>query len=183
MKSARHRQPLRLPPDHQERLRKQAERRGVSIQTYMHAAVLDRIEADEASYAKYKASRRERREERGGMLQGLGIRSPVAPAESMLSMAAAAPPVVVHVGTAGSSAPSEVERLAIFVADGPAFNRDQRLRQVVEMLKPSCASEREREQLARQLDSAVSERLKRRFGRLLGAAPAAADDSGRVKLR
>jgi hypothetical protein len=49
-------------------------------------------------------------------------------------------------------------RAAVVVTPGPEYLKDQRLRQAVDMLKPSCQSDAEREDLARRLDAAIAER-------------------------
>ena len=173
MSADRRQQPFRLQAEQQDRLHRAARRRGVSIQSYMHTAVLDRVEQDEAAHQRWNETRRLRRDEEGGSLpRGLGLRPQPGLEPKPTPIAAAPAPVVVNIGHSSEIPAGELARLAIYVVDGPLITRDRRMREVVEMLRPSCTSTREREDLARQLDAAVADRLKQRSGNEVGLARA-----------
>jgi predicted DNA-binding protein len=155
----RHQQPLRLTRDLAERLRKAAEERGETINQYAKSAIEAKIDADEARRSLH-TSEKQARAAKAAPVLGLGIRKPiVAEAPPPRPFADSPTPVVVNVGGAVTPAGSDlIARLAVFVTTGPEYLKDQRLRQAVDMLNPSCQTDAEREDLARRLDAAIAER-------------------------
>lgn len=158
--SDRHQQPLRLPRDLAKRLHSIAEQRGETINQYAKSAIEAKIDADEAR-EHLRTSEKQARTAKAAPVLGLGIRKSMAAAEAPppRPFADSPTPVVVNVGGAVTPAGSDlIARLAVFVTTGPEYMKDQRLRQAVDMLKPSCQSDAEREDLARRLDAAIAER-------------------------
>lgn len=97
---------------------------------------------------------------------GLGLRRRAAE-ESEPSSAPSAPPVQVVVNSGngssqGGSGGDLIARLAAYVATGPDYERDGRLRRAVEILRTSSANDEERQDLAQKLDAAVTARIKER---------------------
>lgn len=156
----RHQQPLRLTRDLAERLRKAAEERGETINQYAKSAIEAKIDADEAR-VNLRTSEKQARSPKTAPVLGLGIRKAMVAAEAPppRPITDSPAPVVVNVGGAVTPAGTDlIARLAVFVTTGPDYMKDQRLRQVVDVLKPSCQSDAEREDLARCLDAAIAER-------------------------
>lgn len=156
----RHQQPLRLTRDLAERLRKAAEERGETINQYAKSAIEAKIDADEARRSLH-TSEKQARAAKAAPVLGLGIRKPiVAEAPPPRPFADSPTPVVVNVGGAVTPSGSDVTfaRLAISINKGTSeYERERRLRQTVDLLRDSCQSEAECEEMARRLDAALAE--------------------------
>lgn len=157
--SDRHQQPLRLPRDLAQRLHKIADEKGETINAYAKRAIEEKIDADEARRS-LRESEKQARSPKTAPVLGLGIRKALTPeAPPPRPIADSPTPVVVNVGSAVAPAGADIiTRLAVFVTTGPDYAKDQRLRQAVDMLAPSCGSDAEREEMGRRLDAAIAER-------------------------
>lgn len=163
----RKQKPVRFTEDQERRILRVLKKRGVTYQTYTHAAIMRAVGADEAEIREKDGERgrgdgEARRDAEDG---GLGIRAALL-AEAHPATAdqpATAPTVVVNAG-GGGEAPDLVEKLAASVASGPRWEREARLRRAVDAIKALTDSEEEREAAARKLDERVAT-LEKRAGR------------------
>lgn len=64
--------------------------------------------------------------------------------------------VVVNVGAQSTTSTNIIDKLASYVAGAKDFDRDVRLRKVVDILRDTAATDEERKVLAAQLDEAVA---------------------------
>lgn len=159
--SDRHQQPLRLPRDLAKRLHAIAEEKGEAINVYAKRAIEEKIDADEARRS-LRESERQARSPKTAPVLGLGIRKAMVAAEAPppRPFADSPTPVVVNVGGAVTPSGSDVTfaRLAISINKGTSeYERERRLRQTVDLLRDSCQSEAECEEMARRLDAALAE--------------------------
>lgn len=159
----RHQQPLRLPLELAGRLRETARRKGISINDYAQFAIEAKLDADDEARRQRLMDRRFlQREVDSAAPRGLGLRPIAAPAPAPAPPVAEPQPVVVNVGGGTTSTGPDdplIKRLAIFVANGPAFEREKRRRTAEDMLKASCSGDEARAE-AQRLRAAIEERLK-----------------------
>ena len=158
-----HRQTLRFPPEVAERLRAGAKAAGVrTVNGYALRLLDEGMKADEAARRSRRAEKKANRTEaepapaRG---LGLGLRIPRAPEPPPPPAYEPPPPVVVNVGNAPSANEASGDRVAWLVAFVAAatstFERERRLRQAEEVLRPSCKTSQECEDLMRKVKAAV----------------------------
>lgn len=163
--SDRHQQPLRLPHKVAEQLRRQAGRDGVSVNAYVLRAVKAQLRADGADIER-DTPRRDRDRDAP---QGLGLSRARRPEPEALPVLDEAPaPVVVQVNTRDSAAAAQgslIEGLVAFVLSGPRFSQEQRKRQAHDVIKAQEKPAAERDQLAQQLEAALTEAKKSELGR------------------
>ena len=171
--------PFRLPRTEMNRFDKAAEYCGISRQAFVQAAVLSEV-ADVESKRRNdfmggpsrpsSALNKDSDEPASTNLAtpfGMNLDLFSKTVQSTLPQPAqpAAPtqqqPVIVNVGNNSNDGKSVIDDLASYVADGYDFERSQRKRISVEILRVKASDDEERERLRRQLEDAVALKVKK----------------------
>lgn len=141
--------------------------RGATIQGFLHAAAMKALEEAEQEMRADEEYRERKRAEgkRRAAPKGLGIREHLQAEEERRDARSAAlrdeeppaaPQVIVQTGQAQSAPDAEIDRFAAYVANGPQWNRAERLRESNRILSATAPTPEERNRLAKALDSRIA---------------------------